>query len=85
MHPLIYHRICYSLGGGGSSPTPAAVAPPPTIPTPPTPPSSTQPTSQQTQSVDQRLYAANGLQSTILTASGGVNTADGVKKPILGG
>jgi hypothetical protein len=68
---------------GGSTPSaPSPVAPTPTPPVPTVAP--TQPTTQQAQNVSDRLYAAEGMQSTVLT--GNVNTSQGVvKKAILGG
>lgn len=68
---------------GGSTPqAPGPTAPAPTPPPPVSPP--TTPTVQQATNVGQRLYAAEGQQSTILSSN--VNTnQDVVKKSILGG
>jgi hypothetical protein len=79
-----YEQEQHLLGGVGGSQA-AAPAPSPPPPTPPVPPAApTQPTQQQSADVSQRLYAAQGPQSTVLAQN--VNTSQGVvKKALLGG
>lgn len=74
------------LGGGSAPAAPVTPAAPPTPPTPPTaPPTSNSQTTDQQQADSQRIVAAQGLQSTILTGSN-TDTTQGVqKKTLLGG
>ena len=74
-----------NLFGGSSSPA-AAPTPTPPAPTPALPQApSTQPTATQTQNDDQRVVAAQGLQSTVLTSPNINTNLDVQKKSLLGG
>ena len=78
-----YNQERHEFGGSGGGTTPPKPLAPPPIPATPQA-ASTAPTAQQTQAVDQRLFAPQGFQSTVLSAN--TNTDQGVtKKALLGG